>query len=246
MTLDPKEALRRILEPDLPRRFYERAEAGEAGGRFVVLLDGRPAKTPGRRALATAERRIAERLAAEWAAQAAHVDPATMPMTRLVVAAVDGVEPDPAPARAEIVKYAGSDLVCYRAGEPEGLVLRQAEAWDPVLAWAREALGARFVLSEGVMFVAQPPASLAAVKRAVEGFEGLRLAALHTATTLTGSALLALALSRGQLDAEAAWAAAHVDEDWNRALWGEDAESAARRARRFTDMAAAAEVLRGS
>jgi chaperone required for assembly of F1-ATPase len=244
MTLDPKEALRRVLEPDLPRRFYEAAAVGEIGGRFAVLLDGRPAKTPARRVLAAAERRIAERLAAEWAAQGETIDPATMPMTRLVVAAIDSVEPDPAPARAEVVKYAGSDLVCYRAGEPEGFVVKQAEAWDPVLAWAREALGVRFVLSEGVMFVAQPPASLAAVERAVEGFEGLRLAALHTATTLTGSALLALAVAHGQLDAEAAWAAAHVDEDWNRALWGEDAESATRRARRFEDMAVAGEVLR--
>jgi chaperone required for assembly of F1-ATPase len=226
----------------LPKRFFAEALVGEAAGAFVVLLDGRPVRTPGGRVVEAASRALAERLAAEWAAQGDVIDPATMPLTRLVAVALDAVAPNPGPVRAEIVKYAGSDLLVYRAGEPAGLVARQAEHWDPVLVWAREAFGARFVLAEGVMFVAQPPEAVGAVAAEVESYEALGLAALHVMTTLTGSALLALAVARGQLAAETAWRAAHVDEDWNILFWGADEEAQARRSRRWIDMEAAATV----
>jgi chaperone required for assembly of F1-ATPase len=237
------EAIRRWMKPELPKRFYRAASVGEAPDGFRLLLDGRPARTPAKNILAVPSRPLAEKLAEEWGRQVEQIDPATMPLTKLVVTAIDGVVPAPQPVRDELVKYAGSDLLCYRAGEPDGLVLRQGEAWDPVLVWARERFGARFVLAEGVMFVAQPPEWVAAIAREVEPFEGLALAALHVTTTLTGSVLLALALAHGQLDADATWAAAHVDEDWNILQWGEDAEASARRARRFVDLQVAAEVM---
>jgi chaperone required for assembly of F1-ATPase len=237
------EAVRRWMKPELPKRFYASASVGEAPDGFRLLLDGRPARTPGRNVIVVPARALAERLALEWDGQGETIDPSTMPLTRLVTTALDGVLPNPEPVRAEIVKYAGSDLLCYRAGEPEGLVTRQSEAWDPVLAWVRERFGARFVLSEGVMFVEQPPAATAAIAAEVERFEGFALAALHVMTTLTGSTFLALAVAHGQLGVDAAWTAAHVDEDWNILQWGEDAEATARRARRFVDMASPAETI---
>jgi chaperone required for assembly of F1-ATPase len=144
----------------------------------------------------------------------------------------------------DILKFSTSDLLCYRAEAPEALVERQAEAWDPVLAWVRSELGARFMLAEGVMHVEQPRETIGAVaihlrKRA----EPFRLAAIHLMTSLTGSALLALAVETGALDAATAWTAAHVDEDWNIEHWGEDAEAAARRAARRRDMMGAASLL---
>ena len=147
------------------------------------------------------------------------------------------------PVRAEIVKYAGSDLTCYRAGGPQSLVDAQEAAWGPVLAWAREALGARFLLVEGIVAVDQPAESLAAVKAALADLDPLKLAALHVATTLTGSALIALAVLRGGLTAEDAWTAAHVDEDWQMAQWGRDATALSRRAARWQEMQAAALIL---
>jgi len=229
------------MRPKLRKRFYRGAHVGERAP-FAILLDDRSVKTPSGNALALPSRALAEAVATEWDAQQEQVDPAAMPLTRLVNTIIDGVATAPAPVAAEIVKYLGSDLVCYRADTPDGLVQAQARHWDPVLRWAREALGARFVLAEGVVFVAQPEHAIAAA-RAVIPTEPWRLGAVNVITTLTGSALIALALSEGQLAVDAAWDAAHVDEDWNMSLWGRDELALDRRAKRFAEMQAAATVL---
>src|SRR3712207_2103472 len=165
---NPMKAAQAAMRPPLPRRFYETASVEERDGAFRLLLDGRAARTPARNLLAVPTRALAEALAAEWQGQEAVIDPAAMPLTRIVNSAIDGVAREREAVIADMAKYAGSDLVCYRAGEPEALVAEQARAWDPVLAWAREALGARFVLSEGVMHVAQPEAAVAAVRARLE------------------------------------------------------------------------------
>ena len=240
---DPVKAARDPARP-LPKRFYKAATVGGVDDGFEVLLDGRPVNTPARRRVRVPARAIAEALAAEWAAQGEIIDPATMPLTRLVNTALDGVAEQMTAVEAELVKYAASELVCYRAGEPEGLVAAQSAAWDPVVAFARDRLGARLALAEGVMFVAQSEAALAALALATRSRVGegaaaaFRLAALYELTTLTGS--LALALASGEMTVDAAWAAAHVDEDFQMRTWGADAEALARRERRFTDMRAAA------
>jgi chaperone required for assembly of F1-ATPase len=165
-----------------------------------------------------------------------------MPLTRLANTIIDGVAPQPGPVAAEIVKYLGSDLLCYRADAPEGLVRTQARHWDPILAWARETLGARFVLGEGVIFVAQPAGAVAAARQAIPS-DPWRLGAVNVIATLTGSALIALAVAAGRLDVGDAWNAANVDEDWNMNFWGRDELALQRRAARFTDMQAAAKAL---
>ena len=143
------------------------------------------------------------------------------------------------------MRFSSSDLVFYRADSPDGLVHRQAEAWDPIIDWARSALGARFFLAEGVMHVEQPREAIAAVGVHLrQREEPLRLAALHVITSITGSALMALAFEAGAIDAEAVWTAAHVDEDWNIEHWGLDEEAAARRAFRKRDMMGAAALIK--
>ena len=239
--LDPTEAARRNMRPQLRKRFYTRAHVAEAAP-FSVLLDGRAVKTPAGNALAAPTRALAEAIAAEWDAQGERVDPATMPLTRLANSIIDGVAEAPAPVADEVAKYLGSDLLCYRAGTPDGLVRRQGEHWDPVLGWARDTLGARFVLGEGVMFVTQPDHAVTAARAHIPA-DPWRLGAVHAITTLTGSALLALGVAHGALDIDAAWAAAHVDEDWNMAQWGRDEIALARRAARFAEVQAAGTVL---
>jgi len=240
--LDPVQAARRAVRPHLRRRFYQRAEVEDADGEFRVVLDGRPVKTPARRTLAAPKRALAQALAAEWDAQRDVIDPAKMPLTRLANTIIDGVTDAPSAVADEVKRYLACDLVFYRAPGPAGLVAWQAEAWDPVLAWVRETLGARFVLAEGIAFVAQPAQSLAAASSAIPT-DPWRLGAMHAVTTLTGSALIAIALARGALSVDAAWAAAHVDEDWNMKFWGRDALALERRAARFSEMQAAATVL---
>jgi len=239
---DPREATRRSMRTVLPRRFYETAATAAVADGYAVRLDDKPICTPARRMLAAPTLALAEAIAAEWQAQKDVIDPAKMPLTRLANAIIDGVVDAPQPVAAEIAKYLASDLLLYRAGAPPGLVERQAHHWDPILAWARQALGADFKLGEGVVHVAQPEAALAAARAAIP-LEPWRLGAVHAMTTLTGSALIALAMARGALSADAAWQAAHVDEDWNMALWGRDELATARREFRLAEFQAAATVL---
>jgi chaperone required for assembly of F1-ATPase len=239
---DPMEAARRSVRPALKRRFYENVQVVEDPQGFAVALDGRPIRTPARNALAAPTRPLAEALAAEWDAQAEVIDPAKMPLTRLANTIIDGVAAAAPEIVAEVERYLGSDLVFYRAETPDRLVMRQAQHWDPVLAFARERLGASFAVTQGVRAVAQPSDALAAARNAIPTHPW-RLGAVHAAMTLTGSALIALALAAGVLTVDAAWTAAHVDEDWNMEHWGHDAIALERRASRLAEMQAAAKVL---
>jgi len=240
--VDPTEAARRAMRPPLPRRFYRQAGVEETEGGFRIMLDGRPVRTPARGFLVAPSRALAQALAAEWDAQGEIIDPATMPLTRLANSIIDGVIAAPAPVAADIAKYLGSDLLFYRAEGPPRLVERQERLWDPVLAWARDALGARFVLAQGVVHATQPEGAIAAARAAIP-HDPWRVGALHAITTLTGSALLALALGRRHITTEEAWDAAYVDEDWNMEQWGRDDIALARRAARRAEMDAAATVL---
>jgi chaperone required for assembly of F1-ATPase len=240
--LDPTEAARRNMRPNLRRRFFKTASVGEADGAFQVLLDGRPTRTPARHFLSAPASALADAICAEWDAQSEHIDPARMPLTRLANSILDGVAASPGPVAAEVARYLACDLVLYRAEGPDGLVARQAQHWDPIVAFARDALNARFVPGAGIVFVAQPEAALRNACAAIP-HDPWRLGAVHAITTLTGSALIALALSREAFTVQAAWQAAHVDEDWNMERWGQDDLALERRALRFAEMQAAARVL---
>jgi chaperone required for assembly of F1-ATPase len=240
---DPVRAARGAGQPPRAKRFYKTVATAPVEGGHGVTLDGRPVRMPSRAVLAVPTAPLAEALAAEWASQGELIEPTSMPLTRLVNSALDGVAGRIEETAEEIVKYAGSDLLFYRADGPSSLVARQAAHWDPVLDFMRERLGARFVLSKGIRYVEQPPSSVAAVRAALPQ-DALRLAALASMTALAGSALLVLGVWLGALDEEAAWTAAHVDEDHQIELWGLDAEAAARREARRREFAAAAALLR--
>jgi chaperone required for assembly of F1-ATPase len=233
--LDPEEAVRRTTRGSRRKRFYAQVGVAETPKAFRITLDGKPVRTPSRRKLGAPAREIAEAIAAEWDAQKEFIDPTTMPMTRLANSVIDAVADRVEAVADDIAKYFHSDMLFYRAGHPAELVANEAEYWDPVLFWAAETLGAHFILTEGIVHVRQPDAAVAAARAA--------LPALHMVTTLTGSALLALALLRGALDADQVWVAAHVDEDWNIQQWGVDEEVAAKRLARFLDFRVAAHVL---
>jgi chaperone required for assembly of F1-ATPase len=240
---NPMEAARRGTQPALRRRFYASATTATVAGGHAVRLDDRPLLTPARRTLVVPAPALAGAVVAEWEAQREVVDPARMPLTRLANAIIDGVAQRPAPVATEVAKYLASDLLLYRAPDPAALIDRQRIRWDPVLAWAADTLGAHFVPTEGVTHVAQPSEALKAAEVAIPG-DPWRLGAVHSVTTLTGSALLALALACGQLSSDEAWKAANVDEDWNMEQWGHDELALERRAFRFAELDAAAMVLR--
>jgi chaperone required for assembly of F1-ATPase len=230
-------------ETSLPKRFYKDVATKDEAAGVSLLLDGKPVRTPAKAPLALPSRAMAEALAKEWRAQGARIDPRTMPLTKLANSAIDGVKDREAAVIDDIMAHAGSDLVCYRAAAPQGLVAEQAKHWDSVVEWAREALQAPLALAEGVVHVAQPESSLAKIRTRLEGLDAFGLAALHVMTSLTGSAILALAVALKRLSPEEAWKAAHVDEDWQISQWGEDAEAKARREARCRDFNAAARAL---
>lgn len=240
--LDPQEAVRQAARTPQRKRFYKEAGVTDAEGGFAVTLDGKPIRTPSGRQVVIPSRPLADAVAAEWAAQGEAIDPVSMPLTRIANSVVEGVVDRVELVSDDLAKYFESDLLFYRAGHPEGLVAREAAHWDPVLFWAAETLGAHFILSEGVMHVKQPDEALKAARAALPS-DAWSVAALHVVTTLTGSALLALALAHGVRDAGQVWAAAHVDEDWNADQWGVDEEAASRRATRLRDFEAAVTVL---
>ena len=249
--IDPIAMARRDLKKALPKRFYKVVTTAPVEGGFGLLLDGKPVRTPGKASLVLPTEALADSVALEWSAQTDLIEPDSMPLTKLANTAIDGVARNLEGTIAEVAKFAETDLVCYRAGTPDALVAAQAAYWDPILDFARDTLGARFILSEGIVYVEQPASARLVVRRAVEAIAfgeagAMRLAALSVMTSLTGSVLAALAVAMGAMTVDVAWDAAHVDEDFQARMWGADAEATARRERRWTDMKAAADLYRWS
>ncbi len=239
----PAGAVKAPTAKRLPKRFYKDVAVKDEGGRAAILLDGRPVRTPGKAPLSVPSKKLAEAIAQEWRAQGDHIDPQTMPLTKLANSTIDGIEGHAGPIVDDIVRHARSDLLCYRASEPQGLVDQQAKHWDPVIAWAKDALNAPLTLADGIVHAAQADTSMVEIKKHLDAFDAFALAALHVMTSLTGSALLPLAVARKRLTPDEAWTAAHVDEDWQASKWGEDAEAKARRKTRRRDFDAACRTL---
>lgn len=214
------------------KRFYKQAEVAAEGEGYGIRLDGRPVRTPGRAPLVVPARRLAERIAREWAEQGEEIDPRGMRFTGLANAAIDRVAPDTAAFAAGIALYAESDLLCYRAGEPAPLVARQAAAWDPLLDWAARRYDVHFTIVTGIMHEPQAEATLERLRGAVASYSSFLLAGLSPIVSLTGSLVAGLALLEGAADAGAIWDAAQLDELWQAEMWGEDALAAQIRAQK--------------
>jgi chaperone required for assembly of F1-ATPase len=222
------------------KRFYKQATTTSEN---TVTLDGKPLRTPEKNLLKLPGEGLAEAVAAEWQGQGQTIDPATMFLTKLANTAIDRVDPRRDIIIAEMVEFAGSDLVCYRADRPPDLVASQKAHWDPILAWVRSDLGATFETAVGVVHISQPAAALEAIRRHFQTLGPFRLTALHNIMTLTGSALIAAMAGEDSLTAESAWEAAHVDEDHQIAHWGWDDEAKARRTLRQREFLACFQFL---
>ena len=219
----------RFYEPaDRPRRFYAKVDAAPAEGGFAVRLDGRSPRSPRGAALVLPTLGLAELVAEEWAGQGDHILAATMPATRLAWTAIERIAGARAETAAEIARFAATDLVCYFADAPAALVERQERHWGPVLGWAERSLGARFHRVQGIMHRPQPPETTARIEALALAEDDFALAGLAFAAALFGSAILAFALRRGELAAEAAFQLSRLDETFQEERWGLDAEAAER------------------
>lgn len=225
------------------RRFWTHAEVVAEAAGHALQLDGKPVRTPARAALILPNRALALAVAAEWAAQGEAIQPETMPLTRAANSAIDRVAPQLDDVAAMVAAYGESDLLCYRAAHPPGLVARQTAAWDPILAWAAQALGAPLTATQGVMHAAQPDASLARLRDAVTALDAFALTGLHDLVALSGSLVLGLAVRAGRLDPAQAWDISRLDEVWQAEHWGIDTEAAAAAAEREAAFLSAARLL---
>ena len=206
------------------KRFYKETAVDLGDGGHRVLLDGRPMRTPAKAVLVVPTRALAEAIATEWGAvpDKADINVSHLPLTRLAATGLDRVTTQRARVIEDTAKYGGSDMLCYRASQPESLVKRQQETWQPLLDWADERYGARLVVVEGLAFVEQPTDAVARLHDAVATHSDLGLSALFNLTHISGSLVVALAVAEGRLAAADAFAVAQLDELYQVERWGED------------------------
>ncbi|MGJ8536256.1 MAG: ATP12 family chaperone protein [Parasphingopyxis sp.] len=226
------------------KRFYDKADAVRTSDGWAVALDERTVRTPGRKPLAMASRKLADAIAAEWAGQEERIDPAAMPLTGLANAAIDRVTPAQADFAAELAEYGETDLLCYRADSPAELVANQCAAWDPLLEWAARRFDIAFETTTGIVHRPQPEATVAQLRAATEAYGPFHLAGLSPVVRIGGSLVAALALAENAFDEDTVWAATRIDEDWQADKWGEDQVAIEARDARRREFSAGMRFLR--
>lgn len=209
------------------KRFWVDVTVAEAEDGFAIELDGRHVKTPAKAALVVPTRAFAGVIADEWRAQGDAIDPASMPATRAANAAIDKVRGQMGEVAGLITDYGDSDLVCYRAEAPDGLVAQEAKAWDPIVDWTAHRYGVQPVVATGVVHVPQPAALLEGLRADVVRLSAFELTCFHDLVAMSGSLLIALAVIDRFDTPEALWAVSRVDEEWQITQWGTDAEAEA-------------------
>jgi chaperone required for assembly of F1-ATPase len=207
------------------KRFWKAVTVEDAEGGYAIRLDARPLRTPAKHLMCVPTSALADAVASEWDAVESVVDPRRMPFTRSANAAIDKVAPQFAEVAALIADYGATDLLCYRAEEPEPLVARQAAAWDPILDWAERRFGVRLTVTRGVVPVAQAPQSVATLAAVVNGMTPFELTALHDLVSMSGSLLIGLAATEADSDPAMLWRLSRIDEEWQAELWGQDEEA---------------------
>ena len=211
----------------IAKRFWTDVNVLQDGAGFAIHLDTRPVKTPAKAPLIVPTRPMAQAIAEEWTKVDSVIDPNVMPFTRSANAAIDKVAEQFDEVAEIIAAYGGSDLLCYRAENPEDLVSRQAAGWDPLLVWATETYGAELRPTAGVMPIDQPATATAALAAQVEATTPFELTALHDLVAMSGSLVIGLAVATGRLDPDTAWALSRIDEQWQIEQWGEDDDALA-------------------
>ncbi|MET0183593.1 MAG: ATP12 family protein [Caulobacterales bacterium] len=208
---------------ELTKRFYKQVAVAERDGGYAVTLDGRPLRTPGRALFIAPTRALAEACAAEWEAQQELVDPSAMPLTRLANVALDRTPAVRAELAEKIASYCGTDVISHRADGPPALMARQDDAWGPLVVWAREALELKVPVFFGFAHPTGETREEDRLRSLAARLDDFRLTGLAHGAGLAGSAVIAFALLYGRLEAQGAFAASTLEEQYSLDAWGDDA-----------------------
>ncbi len=227
----------------LPKRFYKKVELVKVKNGFAIALDAKHIKTPSKKPVIIPNENLAQILLNEWQAQGEFIDAISMPFTRVINSALEGEEGIENALILEIVNYGANDLLLYRAQDPQELVLNQEKYWDSLLLKFSKKFGIKFISTIGIIHVEQPKASLEKLKSLLDGLDRFTLTSLTLITSLTGSGLIAIALLHNLISADEAWKTAHVDEDFNDKIWGQDEEAIKRRNKRKVDFDVAIKII---
>lgn len=207
---------------DTPGRFWQTTFVVAEGDGFTIALDKRAVKTPAKASLFLPTRQMAEAVATEWEAQGNKIDPETMPSTRSANAAIDKVAHQHGEVADMLAAYGDSDLLCYRADSPEGLVARQSAQWDPALDWAVKKLGVQLRPHTGVIHQSQDIKALNRLTKKVHAMSAFQLAGFHDLVSLSGSLVLGFAVVLQWKDPDSIWSLSRLDEIWQQEQWGQD------------------------
>lgn len=218
-----------MAEPETVKRFYKLVDVAKADGGWRVTLDGRNVRTAGGNAQIVPTRALAEAMAREWADQGEEIDTTRFFFRDLADYALDVVEAGKPAIVGELLPYAETDTLCYRADPDEPQYAPQAAVWEPLLTAAEVRHGVRFERVSGIIHRPQPPATLAKLRTVLEAQDAFALAALKTLASLATSLTIALAALEENADAEALWNATNFEEDWQAEQWGHDALAQERR-----------------
>ena len=247
MTETPKGTSSTTPRPGTPnyiaKRFYQHVAVAARDIDFEILLDDKRVRTPAKNILELPSEPLADAIAGEWRAQQDFIDPSSMPLTRLANTAIDGVANSIEDVRADIAKYAASDLLCYRAEDPEELVRRQSEGWDPVIRALQNRFSTAFSVTSGIMPTDQPAESLAKLDAWLSKKDAFAATPLHVITSISGSCMLAIAHAEDIVDIETLWHLCLIDEDYQMELWGRDTEATSRREHRWREIESAARFM---
>jgi chaperone required for assembly of F1-ATPase len=226
-----------------PRRFYKDVGVTEGKHDWSVTLDGKVLRSPAKKELALPTRALASAVAAEWDAQSDNIRPRTMPLMQFAATAIDRIAVERTRIVADLAGYAATDLICYRAIQPPTLVERESQAWDPLLDWLRRRYDVSLDITSGIVAIAQPPSTLEALRRVVDGYDDFALSGLATLVYASGSLVIALAVAEGELTPEQAAHAAQLDELYQSERWGEDREAVERRVGQMAELVSARRFL---
>jgi chaperone required for assembly of F1-ATPase len=225
------------------KRFWKEVSVEAGDGGWTISLDEKPVRTPARASLIVPTQALADAIAEEWRAVGDDIDPRAMPLTGLANAAIDRVTSERQAFAGGLARYAEADLACYRSDWPPELVSRQAESWDPLLAWARRRYDVDFSTTSGLLHVPQAQATIEQLSQAVASLDAFQLAGLSPLVTIGGSLIAGLAVLEKAMTPGDAWQAVSVDERWQLEQWGNDTEAESALENKRRDFMAAAKFL---